>query len=163
MHKLQKSHVSLGIKQKDIPGIVGNVTKPLGNVPIRSITIEPYIRRTPLTWIQRAGALRGKALATGVAIWYRSGLEKSPRVRLPASILREFGVGRYSGYRALRALESAGLVKVERHRGRCPVVEIIPQDELAQGGPDRNNQEPGTTPGVARANSGPCSGREKDI
>ncbi len=101
--------------------------------------------------------------AGGMAIWYRSGLERSSRVRLPASLLRDFGVGRYSGYRALRALESAGLVLVVRHRGRCPVVEIIPQNGSALGGPDRNNLAPGITSGIARSNSGGCSGKERRI
>jgi hypothetical protein len=90
---------------------------------------HPFIRTMPLAWIQAASPIKGKALAVGVAIWYQAGLKKSQRVKLPSSLLRAFGINRHSGYRALRELERAGLLKVERHRGGCPVVEIIDRVE----------------------------------
>jgi hypothetical protein len=96
-----------------------------GSRPFPSRVSYPFIRTTPLAWIQAASPIKGKALAVGVAIWYQAGLKKSQRVKLPSSLLRAFGINRHSGYRALRELERAGLLKVERRRGECPVVEII--------------------------------------
>ncbi|MBT6157400.1 MAG: hypothetical protein HOL01_04970 [Planctomycetaceae bacterium] len=39
-------------------------------------------------------------------------------------MIERFGVNRQAGYRALAALEDAGLVTVDRKPGRCPLVSI---------------------------------------
>ena len=79
----------------------------------------------PLDWLGRAAAVPGRALHVGLAIWFRVGCEKSDTVRLTRKNLDRFKVGRHAGYRGLLALEKAGLVKVVRHPGRCPVVTLI--------------------------------------
>jgi hypothetical protein len=78
----------------------------------------------PLAWLNRASRLPGKALAVALAIWYVAGMEKSGTVRLTRSALMAFNVGRKAAYRALAALERAGLVQVERKRGSCTKVTI---------------------------------------
>jgi hypothetical protein len=80
----------------------------------------------PLNWINRACRLRGKALAVGLALWFKAGTQRdSATVVLSSKLLRRFGVAdRKAGYRGMTALEDAGLVEVERHRGRCPRVTI---------------------------------------
>ena len=78
----------------------------------------------PLWWLIGAGNLSGKALAVGVVLWFLFGVEKNSRVRLRAALLNRFGIDRHAGYRGLQKLESAGLVAVERHRGRCPIVTL---------------------------------------
>jgi DNA-binding MarR family transcriptional regulator len=81
----------------------------------------------PMPWLLAASSLPGKALSVGVAIWHVAGMEKTARVRLSHKLLREGGVTRDSAYRALRRLEVAGLVAVNRHRGRSPIVELLQQ------------------------------------
>ena len=79
----------------------------------------------PVSWLTRAAALPGGTLATSLAIWFRSGCERSQRgLSICPQLLERFGVKRVAGYRALNALEKAGLVSVERHRGRCPLVTV---------------------------------------
>jgi hypothetical protein len=80
----------------------------------------------PLAWLCPACRLRGKALTVAMALWFQAGLQGgSPTVVLTRSLLRQFGVtDRHAGYRALKALEAADLVEVERHTGRCPRVTI---------------------------------------
>ena len=39
--------------------------------------------------------------------------------------LATMGVSRYAAYRNLLRMESANLVRVERHRGRSPIVTIL--------------------------------------
>jgi hypothetical protein len=85
----------------------------------------------PLHWLSQAAALSGKALAVGLALWFRSGIEKRRSVKLHPSTLTKLGVSRWSMYRALDALEAAGLVRVQRHRGRSPTVTVL--DEKNQG------------------------------
>ena len=78
-----------------------------------------------LEWLRTAGKLPGKALHVGVVIWYLSGLQSSRRLVLSQKEMLQFGVDRYARHRALRLLEAAGLVGVERAAGRLPVGTII--------------------------------------
>jgi len=59
-----------------------------------------------------------------LAIWDLSSLTKSRTVALAARHRDVFGVKRHSANRALRELEQAGLVTVERKIGRAPRVTI---------------------------------------
>ena len=81
----------------------------------------------PLGWLAVAARLRGKALAVGIAVWFESGRKKRSVVNLTGPILARFGVSRHSAYRALEALEKAGLVRVERNNGKNSLVEIKEQ------------------------------------
>src|SRR5262249_17899727 len=79
----------------------------------------------PLKWLTMASSLPGKALHVALAIWYGSGLRKSAMVPLSRKWLTSFGVNRYAAYRALTALEKQGLISVQRHRGRKPIVTLL--------------------------------------
>jgi len=79
----------------------------------------------PLSWLTKAARLQGKVLHVGIALWFLVGLKRSRRVRLPQSTLKIFGVSRQASYRALRRLEKNGLVLVERHPGRLPIVTLL--------------------------------------
>ena len=82
----------------------------------------------PLDWLCAAAraAGHGSGFQVAIALWYLSGLNRqSNTVKLKGSILREMGVDRHAGYRGLAALERAGLVSVERHSGRVPVVTLL--------------------------------------
>jgi hypothetical protein len=89
---------------------------------------DAFIRGpVPLGWLARAAVLPGSALAVGLAIWFLVGMccSRKALVVCPTLLLERFNVSRKAGYRGLAALERAGLVKVERHRGRCPRVTIL--------------------------------------
>jgi hypothetical protein len=78
----------------------------------------------PWDWLTRAAQLGGSALHVGLALWHLAGMIKANEIKLSGKVLMELGVSRYSGYRGLATLEVAGLVSVERHTGRQPVVTI---------------------------------------
>jgi len=78
----------------------------------------------PLGWLRAAAKQPGKAMSVGMYIWYLAGLTKRNRFALPTSKLKLFGVDRSAQYRALNALESAGLILVERQRGRHAVITL---------------------------------------
>jgi len=82
----------------------------------------------PLNWLGTAAKQSGKALHVGIALWFLSGLKRSREIALSQSTLSLFGVTRHSGYRGLTELENAGLVSVDRHPGRNPVVTILLTD-----------------------------------
>ena len=86
----------------------------------------------PWTWLTAAARLPGRALHVGIVLWLESGLRKSAIVSLSQRRLRDLGVERHAGYRGLSSLEEAGLVDVQRHRGRLSVVTF--RDRLPGGG-----------------------------
>ncbi len=78
----------------------------------------------PGPWLTRASGLSWRALRVGLALWYLAGLKKSRTVSPTWDVWRRFGLPPDAGRRGLAALERAGLVTVDRHVGRCPVVTI---------------------------------------
>ena len=88
-------------------------------------TQERYVRTITLPWVLRACTLKGKALHVGIVLWYFSGLTKSPTVKLTRARLKQFSIYPETGRRALRTLEEARLVTVERKGYRSPVVTLL--------------------------------------
>jgi len=80
----------------------------------------------PWPWLMRAAELPGRALHTAVALWFLSGVTRSETVKLSSRSLTELGVDRHAKYRALAALERAGLVRVTRLPGQNPLVTLLP-------------------------------------
>ena len=78
----------------------------------------------PLDWIEVAAKLPGKTLHVALAICYLAGMNKLNSFRLTRGTLMVFGVSRHAAYRALGAMEEAGLVNVERHPGKNPVITV---------------------------------------
>lgn len=77
-------------------------------------------------WLCRTARLPGKAIATALALLFKASVAGTTKdLPLTPELLERFGVKRRSSYRAVAALEEAGLVKVKRHRGRCPRVTIV--------------------------------------
>jgi hypothetical protein len=82
----------------------------------------------PLDWLQRAARLPGRSpLAVALAIFYKFGLQKrAPDPIVVTNVLaEEFGVDRKGKYSALKALEEAGLIRVERRLGKSPRVSLL--------------------------------------
>lgn len=84
----------------------------------------------PMEWIERATPLRGRAWHLACALWFDAlcarGKTKSAVVQPSRRTLRRFGICAASTYyRALDALEIAGLVHVEKRPGRRPLVTIL--------------------------------------
>ena len=79
----------------------------------------------PLPWFEVAARLPGKSLHAGLALWFAAGLARSRSIPLSNVSGHRFGLDRNAKYRALRWLEQAGLVAVDRHLGRAPIVTIL--------------------------------------
>ena len=78
----------------------------------------------PLEWLKQAAPLSGKAMQIALCIWFLIGVKRDNTVKLSYKLLKEFGVSRSSSYRGLEALENAGLIAIERHPGRSPIVTL---------------------------------------
>ena len=78
----------------------------------------------PGAWIRRAIKHPAGARVAYV-LWYLAGLTKCETVTPTHADWERFGVSRWVGWRGIDALESAGLVRVDRHRGRCSIVTLL--------------------------------------
>jgi hypothetical protein len=78
----------------------------------------------PLVDLQRAALLPGKALPVYLCIVHQADLTGTPTVTLAKSLLASFGVSGDAKARALHQLENAGLISVERTRGRTARVSL---------------------------------------
>jgi len=85
---------------------------------------RPFLRG-PVDWPSSvvAMALPGRAFAVWIALWQLAGLTGTRRVKLG---YRRLPFTRWTVARGLATLEEAGLVLVERRRGRMPVVTLPP-------------------------------------
>ena len=79
----------------------------------------------PLAWLVVAAKLPSRSLHVGMVLWYAAGLSGSATVHLSNILCLRFGLDRNAKYRALRLLEGAGLIVVQRRRGRSPSVTIL--------------------------------------
>lgn len=84
----------------------------------------------PLQDIAAASRLPGRALAVFLAIHHRVALTRNPEVTLPKRLLAELGVTKDAKARALHALEAAGIVRVERQRGRAPKIRLATAHQI---------------------------------
>ena len=78
-----------------------------------------------LDWLQCVGHLPGKALHVGIALQFLSGVSRSSEVAFSYSLAETFGVKRHAAYRALKAIEQMGLIKIRRGKGKGPMVQIL--------------------------------------
>lgn len=79
----------------------------------------------PLSWLQCAAAIPGKALHVALGLWFVGGLCRSKTFSFKRSVATGMGVSPGALYDALTRLEGAGLIHAERHSGRSPVVTIL--------------------------------------
>jgi len=98
---------------------------------------EGFIRGPiPMPWLWRASRLPGRAFQVGVLIWLRVGQRKSKRVLLSTELTKTFGIDGDAKTRALRYLEHAGLVCVERRLRKNPYVTVL---QAPRPGPEHSN------------------------
>jgi hypothetical protein len=86
----------------------------------------------PVSWLAPAALLPGRSLHVALAIWCAAERQRTHEVTLPNIDTCSFGLSRNAKYRALRCLETAGLISVQRKMGRAPIVTVI-QDGRTRG------------------------------
>jgi DNA-binding transcriptional ArsR family regulator len=78
-----------------------------------------------VSWVCQAGRLGVKALLVGLALWHLRGLRRSNSFIVSNLMMQEWGVQPDAKGRALRALEKAGLITLERQGKRSPRVTLV--------------------------------------
>ena len=94
-----------------------------------------FIRPCPVAWIGPAVELPGKACAVALACWYAAGKAKTKSVQITPKIRNEMRLEPKSFRLGLARIEAAGLVDVQRHRGRSPTITILLPEEAAKRPP----------------------------
>jgi hypothetical protein len=79
----------------------------------------------PLSELLPVVRMPGKALAVWLLIRHRTDLNHGKWATLPQRLLKEWSVGKNARADALRRLEQAGLIKVERPKGYMLKVKLI--------------------------------------
>lgn len=81
----------------------------------------------PLNWLRQAATLgRGKSsLSVGLALWFQSGLERNRTIKLTSNLTKLFSLSRDGCYSGLELLQKAGLISIERRKGKSSIVTII--------------------------------------
>ncbi len=101
-----------------------NINLPKNNNKKR---IEGKFLKGPISLndISKVTALPGKSLATMIAIWILDSIHKGEKFKLSMRLLRKLNVNRNTAYRALKHLEDAGIITVDRLSGRLPRIMLI--------------------------------------
>lgn len=97
---------------------------------VRSTERFLQLSQAPLDWLEKAAHLPGKALAVSLAIWALAIAVKQKTVMVTPISVKGFGVDAAAKSRALSALVKAGLLTVERRKGRFPIVTLVVSDEI---------------------------------
>jgi DNA-binding transcriptional ArsR family regulator len=78
-----------------------------------------------VSWVCQASRLGIKALLVGLALWHLKGLRRDKSFLVSNLMLQEWGIQPDAKRRALRKLEKAGLITVERRGKRSPRVTLV--------------------------------------
>ena len=78
-------------------------------------------------WLSQARKLGVTALWVGIVLWFFRGLKRSDSFIVSNVAMKGLGILPDAKRRALRALEKAGLITVERREKRSPCVTLVVQ------------------------------------
>ena len=83
-----------------------------------------------VSWVCQASRLGVKALLVGLALWHIKGLRKADTFIVSNLMLQDWGIQPDAKSRALRELEKAGLIRVERRGKRSPQVTLVVEKRI---------------------------------
>jgi hypothetical protein len=86
----------------------------------------------PYVWLRVALSVGGKAGNLAWAIWWAVGVQRANPIRLSARMLRDFGISARAARRLLLEFERAGLLELDRRRGRGPTVTLLTPEDTEQ-------------------------------
>jgi hypothetical protein len=122
---------SLRLSPDGVRRLQGGTRKGGRASPIRGKFIAGPI---DVSWVVQAKRLGATALLVGLALWHLKKLRQADTFTVSNLMLQEWGVQPDAKSRALRALERAGLIRVERRCKRSPHVTLVVGNTVS--GPD---------------------------
>ncbi len=79
----------------------------------------------PLDWMRKASECGLRGADIGLLLWYAGGWQKRNPVSVSSLIVQQLPVDPKTCRRVLSKMEAIGLVNVERHRGRAPLITLL--------------------------------------
>ena len=120
---------SLRLDQDGVKRSQGGTRRGRRASPIRGKFIAGPV---DVSWVVQAKHLGATALLVGLALWHLKRLRQADTFTVSNLMLQEWGVQPDAKSRALRALERAGLIRVERRGKRSPLVALIVRDPVRE-------------------------------
>lgn len=111
-------------KAKPKRGSAGAVVKVTRSLPQHDEGDHFIKGPIPMAWIKVASRCGYRAEAVALLVWFAAGLQKSNPCRLTPKVLAELHVHPRTARRILERFMAAGIVNVQFHRGRSPLVTI---------------------------------------
>jgi DNA-binding transcriptional ArsR family regulator len=111
----------LRLDQTEMARLQGGTRRGRQPLPIRDKFIAGPV---DVSWVCQASRLGVKTLLVGLALWHLKGLRRDNSFLVSNMMLREWGIQPDAKGRALRALEKAGLIAIERRGKRSPRVTL---------------------------------------
>jgi hypothetical protein len=112
-------------KEFEVPVEDGEAVDPKPVPPPKKSGIKFLKGPIPWSWLTKVANLSGKALHVGIALKLLVGLRKTNIVKMQSARLVELGVSRQCYSRALKELEDAHLITVDRRPGQTPLVTVL--------------------------------------
>jgi len=112
----------LRLDQTRVARLNGGLRRGRRPSPIRDKFIAGPI---DVSWVCQASRHGVTAVLVGLALWHLKGLRRSTSFELSNLMVREWGVLPDAKARALRKLEKAGLIEIERRGKRSPRVTLV--------------------------------------
>jgi hypothetical protein len=135
----------LRLDQTEMARLQGGTRRGRQPLPIRDKFIAGPV---DVSWVCQASRLGVKALLVGLALWHLKGMRRDNGFLVSNMMLREWGIQPDAKGRALRALEKAGLIAIERRGKRSPRVALIVEaacTNAAHGFEDGSSNDRATT------------------
>lgn len=93
--------------------------------PKQSKVTEYFLRGpVPLSWLQSAAKLPGKAYTLGTLIWWLHGMNQGSSIKVTKRSLERFSISEDAYRDGLQRLKAAGLVSVIRRPGQRAEIHI---------------------------------------
>jgi hypothetical protein len=110
---------------RDEPWHVKRLRELEASAPVKRRKVEPFVK-VPLWWIAQAtkATNTGRALVC-IELLYAAWKAKRSTFPLPNGRLARLGIKRETKRRALRDLERAGLIAVERPPRKTPIITLV--------------------------------------
>lgn len=93
----------------------------------RKMVLKKRFLKGPISLdaLATAAKLPAKSLEILLLVHHRCALTRCDVIKLPKALLESFGIDRAAKARALRSLELAGIIRVERVPGHSAVIRLV--------------------------------------
>jgi hypothetical protein len=78
----------------------------------------------PMAWVEKLANSPGKTWYLAAHLTYRHWEGKGAPIKLANGMLEYDGISRQTKWRALRKLERLGLITINTHRGKSPIITV---------------------------------------